>query len=615
MVSKMAGNGFRKERAWPHRLLAVLLTVLAILWLPSGLGEPHEGPPHSVAASSLRRHLPEELLDYVQIHGGRFPSTLHPLIPRHLGPVRDVEQLRRAWNWRIGMAKLPHLALGTLGLWVLVIWARRDRFMWGLAIAFTCLAGVTSAVVWKMSRVDPPSFGYVDQFALLPNVEDPLPYEIPMLWDRHSMSICIRGENWPDAYMRWRWVAQGSDCPFSPARVENGLRSVTTEPMTWLELARNGDMDALLVLAVTKSQDAADFLLNSAREQTGIGQRVALWGLYLRRHDRAAELAAHALTASDPLTRAYAAEVFGRIQPPGTTRLLLPLLNDKHWLPVEAALRYVGCDGDGSALPALRKALQDRSRAVLDNEPLLQAIARVQMPEAVDILVEHIREVKGTGYGSAVAEIVPIRILGESGPVAVPALRNLLDDKTYPSEERRALLLALAQAGGETVVEHLISHVSNSYEAVGEALARTGQKGEAILLKWAGSKRLEERIAASVGLGYCEGDAAVRALIKLLADDSIACINAAYSLGRLRDARATGPLVKYLNDSNGNMRRAVAGALWAIADPRCLPALREAARKERTGVADVPFMRPALQELEAYAKYLKDHPDARTVEP
>jgi HEAT repeat protein len=171
-------------------------------------------------------------------------------------------------------------------------------------------------------------------------------------------------------------------------------------------------------------------------------------------------------------------------------------------------------------------------------------------------------------------------------PLAIPALRSALDDKT---EMVRAIAVeGLAATGDSQVVQSITARLEQDKsvfvrKAAAYGLGLIGSPGGTSALVGALKDKNEEvRGAASVALGKYRDPSAVDGLVAALNDKSdFIRSRAAFALGVNGRAaiKAVSPLLKLLDsDPAPEVRRQSAIALGEIGDPAALDALERAKR-------------------------------------
>ncbi|HTE17624.1 MAG TPA: HEAT repeat domain-containing protein, partial [Armatimonadota bacterium] len=203
-----------------------------------------------------------------------------------------------------------------------------------------------------------------------------------------------------------------------------------------------------------------------------------------------------------------AADALVRIGPPAVANLC-QLLQSPRWQVRSRVAEALGQIGDPSALGPLSAALRDKRREVCLRA--LEALAATGGEAAATCIAESMVE----GWADL---SVPREALVKIGPLAVPALRGLLEDTSW--EVRGAAVAALGRIGDPQVVPDL-------------------------------AERLQ-----------CDPDLGVR-------------WRAAEALGNIRDDGVVPALIEALDDPLPTVRIVVVDALEKLKDPQAVPALNE----------------------------------------
>lgn len=150
------------------------------------------------------------------------------------------------------------------------------------------------------------------------------------------------------------------------------------------------------------------------------------------------------------------------------------------------------------------------------------------------------------------------------------------------SKYRIEAVQALAWAGTEQAVAHLIDAVRSESQAVSDAaIPALVESGQAAVGPLTGALRADPdwfvRDQAALALGGIKDPSSVGALTGALNDrDRYVRARAAWALGENRDARSVDPLAAALSDEDWFVRARAAGALGEIRSRKAVPALTEA---------------------------------------
>jgi HEAT repeat protein/cyclophilin family peptidyl-prolyl cis-trans isomerase len=238
------------------------------------------------------------------------------------------------------------------------------------------------------------------------------------------------------------------------------------------------------------------------------------------------------LLSSNPLIRARAAQVIGRIQDPQDAAQLLPLLKDSDDNVVLETVFALGQIGSTEAVPALlelnKSALPERQQAIAD------ALGKIGGPDAVAALEPMLH-----AFQASVREAASEGLARAADPASAHALFIALNDGD-PEVQWRAIY-ALEKIESDEVPRRVIPFLENDNPTVRAYAART--------------------------LGKRKAKAAVQPLIRKLADaDPAVVISAANALALILENAKNGdpvdPLGRLLQKSpNHHVREAAATAL------------------------------------------------------
>lgn len=165
-----------------------------------------------------------------------------------------------------------------------------------------------------------------------------------------------------------------------------------------------------------------------------------------------------------------------------------------------------------------------------------------------------------------------------SSPVAsemTARIRDLQRQQLAPAEVRLVLdSLASSDACVREMSVRLLARQRNE----------GGQRDETIvtgLVERLGSRSVELREVAALGLGFIEPRTAVEPLIRTLRDDAAGVrANSAWALGRIEDGRALRPLVDLLRDDEPRVRDAAAVAVGRLDSLSAVDALVRVVRED-----------------------------------
>lgn len=244
-----------------------------------------------------------------------------------------------------------------------------------------------------------------------------------------------------------------------------------------------------------------------------------------------------ALKDEDSDVRKGAAGALGEI---GDARAVEPLiqgLNDKYWDVNKKAATALGKIGE-SAVEPLLQTLKAESGVV--RWGAVATLGEIRDKRAVEPLVRALKdEYQGVNREAEEA-------LGNIGEPAVEPLLNVLKDED--SNVRKKAAAALGKIGDARAVEPLVRALKGEDSGVRKKAAAALEK-----LGWRpgnDTERVQHLIANKEwDLLVRMREPAVELLIQALQDkDSDVRTNAASALGKMRDARAAGPLLHALKD-------------------------------------------------------------------
>jgi hypothetical protein len=297
------------RRMLSHRTAVILLiaVVLLSLAMPPFTIHPESmvGPPHRALVERLVHGsaIPRALSAYSAEHMGQYPDSFSQLAPEWIPPTVDAVELRRrdmVFPWG---EKLVHLGLGTVLVWLIVASTRPRGRLHYVAIAYSVFALSAVPVFLWMIHLTPPSYTYLERYAILPGLQEPIPYDVPLAWLQTPYPFtgpAYFHVTEPRIYTPDTWTVDGNNHGYDLARVDGALRSPSFDGDRWLSLAERGDSNALVVLALRRDAAVGDALFKAAQTESGVNREVALWGLYLHRDPRARTAAESEVRRQNP---------------------------------------------------------------------------------------------------------------------------------------------------------------------------------------------------------------------------------------------------------------------------------------------------------------------------
>jgi HEAT repeat protein len=258
-----------------------------------------------------------------------------------------------------------------------------------------------------------------------------------------------------------------------------------------------------------------------------------------------------ALDDRERIVRERVVVALGRI---GAVEPLIAALRDTSGSVRVCAAQALGTASGSRAVEALIAALSDEDWNV--RAQAAQALGALGDPSAVEPLVSALAE------GSRAVESVG-EALGLLGPAALEPLVAALGNEDPVVRGNAAK--ALARLGDARGVDPLVVALADEHvkvrESAAQALGELGWQPE-------DAQRAQQALAAHDWDELAElGAAALEPLIAALGDeDRVIRKMAAWSLGRIGDARAADPLVAALGDEDAQVRERAAAALQQLGD-------------------------------------------------
>lgn len=361
-----------------------------------------------------------------------------------------------------------------------------------------------------------------------------------------------------------------------------------------------------------------------------------------RIHDpRAVQPLCLALRDPEVFVREAAANALDLLGDSRAVEPLIAVLGDQAGLIRQAAAKVLGGLGDARAVEPLAAAAnewepEERAGAAL-------ALGRLGDPRAVQPLIDALQD-RNLGTRADAAEI--LARIGD-GRAAEPLLRLASDTQVPTGWSVRSVEAAAAAA--RTALDKLLVHPRAAEWLVAALGNESGdvRASAATRLRAMGPAAVESLIGALNGprpqnyevyelLVNIGASRAVEPLITKLKDpDAYDRRNAAWALGRRRDAPAVEPLIAVLQDPDASVRNRAAEALGEIRDARAveplislLPSRDEAVRRSVIvglgKIADARAVEPLItaiqartssEELDDIAEALGKLGDTRAVEP
>jgi HEAT repeat protein len=214
-------------------------------------------------------------------------------------------------------------------------------------------------------------------------------------------------------------------------------------------------------------------------------------------------------------------------------------------------------------------------------------------------------------------------------PQVIQALTEIAANKKIDEKLREAAVESLGDIGNPEVVDTLIPILEEDsakpYPTLGDTLGDTLRKETARALGRIGDPKAIEPLIRTLqkerewskfglreaiidALGNFRDPRVTDALVAALSSDYHTAAAAAKALKKLRDRRATQPLIRIVEDGgkkgvyDDHRRRFAAEILGVLGDPRAIPALAKALRDNDA------YVREAASE--SLKRFIPTHPDA-----
>ncbi len=329
-----------------------------------------------------------------------------------------------------------------------------------------------------------------------------------------------------------------------------------------LDLLTLADVDVVEPMIACLASEDADLRVQAALI---LGQR---------RDARAVAPLVGALADSDANVRFHAIEALGRLRASEAADALVRIAESRDFFLAFPAIQALGQIGEISAAPTLVPLLADdmlraavvEALGVLGDDvvaaPLAELLADPHAP--IDTIADALatlydRYERRYGAGEQIATIV-------RRTVTPAATEQLLHAVSRVSADRlRGLVHVLGWLDGAAVhqaLTRLLGEATIRSEVV-EALVRYGARVVDLLIEQLTAEDLETRQAAAVALGRIGDQRATGALVRALQDEELA-ITAAGALARIGDGSAFEALLRLIGHHDGAVRHAMIAALNSI---------------------------------------------------
>jgi HEAT repeat protein len=296
-------------------------------------------------------------------------------------------------------------------------------------------------------------------------------------------------------------------------------------------------------------------------------------------HDpRAVPALIRALEDADTNVRYHAIEALGKLRATDAVDVLAATAETHDFHLAFPALDALVSIGDSRVAPRLVPLLEDdllRSPAAEalgqlgDEEVTAPLVALLNTPGAPALVIAQALAALYDRYDKLYHESAYIadlarRSINEAG---VENLLNAID--AAAKEDLRSLALVLGWMEGEAVERAMIKLLGQptARKEVIEALVRYGERVTRLLTEQLNGESEEARKAAVIALGRIGDPRAVPALIEVLGDERDLTITAAGALGKIGDRRAFEALLELIGRSDAAVRQAAVSAINSLGHP------------------------------------------------
>jgi HEAT repeat protein len=294
-----------------------------------------------------------------------------------------------------------------------------------------------------------------------------------------------------------------------------------------------------------------------------------------QREERAVRPLIEALKDVDPNVRFHAIEALGKIRSPAATEPLANIAEAADFFLSFPALDALKEIGDPSVAPRiisllkvemLSEAAAEALGALGDEKAVIPLASLLNAPNPPTLSIAsaltnlYDRFEKEFGEGAYIAEIARKGIKASGA-------QHLLDTLgEVRASDLRPLAIVIGWLDGPAVQRALIRLLAESSvrSEVVEALVRHGKGVTELLIEQTNSDDVEIRRTSVIALGRLGHKKATPAIVRLLLEDAELRIEAALSLAKLGDETALEGLIEMMGDPDAAVRQAVVGALNSI---------------------------------------------------
>jgi HEAT repeat protein len=296
-------------------------------------------------------------------------------------------------------------------------------------------------------------------------------------------------------------------------------------------------------------------------------------------HDpRAVPVLVRALEDENPNVRYHAIEALGKLRAVDAVDALAHVAASGDFFLAFPALDALTLIGDSRIAPRLAHLLEDemlRSPAIdalgkLGDEDIVAPLAALLNSQGAPAIVTaqafaalHNRYERLYQEGAHIADLAREAVNREG-------VQNLLDAiDSARGDALSAVALVLGWLEGEAVERALVRLLGQptARKEVVEALVRYGERVTELLIEQLEDEEIETRKAAVVALGRIGDARAVVALVEAMNEDSELIIPVAGALGKIGDRRAFEALLDLIGHEDAAVRQAVIAAINSLGHP------------------------------------------------
>lgn len=296
-------------------------------------------------------------------------------------------------------------------------------------------------------------------------------------------------------------------------------------------------------------------------------------------HDpRAVQVLIGALEDESPNVRYHAIEALGKLRAAAAVDALAHIAESGDFFLAFPALDALTLIGDSRIAPRITHLLEDemlRSPAIdalgkLGDEDIVAPLSALLNSQGAPAIVTaqalaalYNRYEKLYQEGAHIADLAREQINQEG-------VQNLLDAVDHANGDKlSALALVLGWLEGEAVERALVRLLGQptARKEVVEALVRYGERVTELLIEQLEHEEIETRKAAVIALGRIGDARAVPALVEAINEDAELIIPVAGALGKIGDRRAFEALLDLIGHEDAAVRQAVIAAINSLGHP------------------------------------------------